>query len=379
MFTSIAEPEHRRQLRDSAADFLRRRCDAKAVRAAIETVDGFSRERWKAMADLGWTALLLPEKAGGLGLGFGDVAALHHEVGKAAAPEPLAVVSLLVAQAVARGCEGALREPVLNRLASGDVIATLAWQAAPGALGSDRVGPHAVRSGSSWRLAGRALFAPFAARADGLVVAARVASGVALFWLDGAPPVLEDRRLADGSTQASLSFDGVHLGTDALIAGPESGADILDGVLDTARLAASAELLGLAERAFAMTMEHLKTRRQFGAPIGSFQALQHRAVDHYIRIELARSALERAARVMDCGAAAAERGAEVSAAKARCGDTARDVARDCIQMHGAIGYTAECDLSLYVNRILVLSTWLGAARAHRDRWAALRLRSGEAA
>ena len=379
MFTAIAEPEHRKQLRDSAADFLRRRADAKAIRAAVATAEGFSRERWRAMAELGWAAVLLSEDLGGLGFGYGDLAALHHEVGKAAAPEPLAVVPLLAVQALACGANEALRARILPRLISGEEIATLAWQAAPGALGGEGVGPRASRRGAGWTLAGVALFAPFAASADGLVVAARVSSGVALFWLDGAPRILEQRRLADGSMQASLSFEGVSVPADALIAGPESGADILELVLDTARLAASAELLGLVERAFAMTVEHLKTRRQFGAPIGAFQALQHRAVDHYIGIELARSALDRAARAMDGGVSAGERACEVSAAKARCGETARAVVRDGIQMHGAIGYTAEYDLSLYVNRILVLSAWLGGARAHRARWAALRLGAGRPA
>ncbi len=379
MFTAIAEPEHRRQLRDSVADFAQRRADAKAVRAAIASAEGFSRERWKAMADLGWTALSLPERMGGLGLGHGELAALHHEVGKAALPEPLAVVPILAAQALARGDGEALRARALPGLISGETIATLAWQGAPGALGGEGVGPQAVETGAGWTLSGSALFTPCAASAEALVVAARAASGVALFWLDGKPTVVEERRLADGSTQASASFEGVSLAADALVAGPERGAEILESVLDAARLAASAELLGLTERAFDMTMQHLKTRRQFGASIGSFQALQHRAVDHYIRIELARSALDRAARAMDGGAPAVERACEVSAAKARCGETARDVVKDCIQMHGAIGYTAECDLSLYVNRILVLSSWLGAARAHRARWAALRLGGGTAA
>ncbi len=379
MFTGAAEPEHRRQLRDSVADFIRGSADAKAVRAAIATRDGFSWERWKAMADLGWTSLLLPEEQGGLGMSFGDLAALHHEIGKGALPEPLAVVPLLAARALALGDNNALRERVLPRLTSGGTIATLAWQDAPGAMGGEGVGTLASRTGSGWSLSGQALFVPCGGRADGLVAAACVESSVALFWFDGRPSIVEEKRLADGSVQATVCLDGISLGNDALIAGPEHGSDILEAVLDTARLAASAELLGLMEQAFAMTMEHLRTRRQFGTPIGSFQALQHRAVDHYIGIELARSAIDRAVRAMDGDACAAERSAEVSAAKARCSETARDVVKDCIQMHGAIGYTAEYDLSLYVNRILALSAWLGNARAHRARWAALRLGAGAAA
>lgn len=366
------EPDHRRQLRDSVADFIERTVSTSGIREDIASPEGFSLAQWKKMAALGWTSLLLPEDLDGLGMEYGDLAALHVEVGRAPCPEPLAVVPLLVGQALAIGGNRALARRVLPELVAGDMIATLAWQGVPGALGAKDVGPSANPVGDGWRLSGSALFVPCASSASALIVATKTADGIALLWLGNMPPLSDSVRHADGSSQASVHLDGVSVGPDALIAGPDRGGDILETVLDTARFAACAELLGIVERALEMTLDYLRQRHQFGRPIGSFQALQHRAVDLYIQTELSRSALERAAHAFDSGADASIRAIHVSAAKSRIGDTARSIVRECIQMHGAIGYTSEYDLSLFVNRALFLSGWLGNASVHRRRWSILK-------
>lgn len=375
MFAISPEPEHRRQLRDSVADFTARAVSSRALRDDLQSAAGFSMARWGEMAALGWTSMVLPEAFDGLGMEFGDLAALHAEIGRAALPEPLAVVPLLVSRLLALGDNRGLAERLLPALVAGATIATLAWQGAPGALGAGEVGPKAARAAGGWALSGEALFVSHAPAASALVVAAAADDGVVLLWLDRMPPLVEVIRHADGTPQARVAFDGIALGAEAVIAGPRQGAALLEAGLDTARLAAAAELLGLMERTYEMTLDHLRQRNQFGKPIGAFQALQHRAADLYIQIELARSALDRAVRAMDFGADAATRAAQVSAAKSRCGDAALKLVREAIQMHGAIGYTREYDLSLYVNRILYLSAWLGNAQSHRQRWSALRLTS----
>ncbi|MDR5655462.1 acyl-CoA dehydrogenase family protein [Ruixingdingia sedimenti] len=369
MFAPPEDPGHRRQLRDSVTDLARRAAPPAAIRTALAADPGFCPVRWRQMADLGWTAVLLPEDAGGLGMAHADLAALHQEAGRAALPEPLVAVPLLAMQALARGDNADLRDAVLPGLMAGEVFATLAWQGRAGALGAGAVGPRAVRAGAGWHLSGQALFVPLADVSSGHVVAADTGAGVLLAWVGAKPAVVAETRQVDGARMATITLDGVEIGPEAVIAGPETGAAVLDHILDTARLAVAAELLGGMERAFEMTLDHLKTRVQFGQPLAAFQALQHRAVGLFVQIEIARSALLRAVAVCDdADAAPGARVAAVSAAKARCGEVAQAVARECIQMSGAIGYTAEYDLSLYVNRALAGAAWLGNPRAHRARW-----------
>lgn len=366
VFGTVTEPDHRVQLRESVADFVARAVDSKGVRASIASDAGFSADRWRAMAELGWTYLALSEESGGLGLEHADLVALHQEVGRAALPEPLAIIPLLVGRIIAEN--DALAPEILPKLLSGELLATLGWQGRMGAMGADDVGPTATPTGAGWMLFGEARFVPLAGSATAMIVAARLHEGVALFWLPDMPAPVDVMRLADGSVQGTVALGDIIVGPEAVIAGPEFGGAILEKALDMARLAVSGELIGIMERALEMTLEHLRQREQFGKPIGSFQALQHRAVDLYIQIELSRSAVLRAAEQFDS--------AQVSAAKSRCGEAAHKVLRECIQMHGAIGYTAEYDLSLYVNRGLQLSAWLGNPRDHRSRYADLNLKGG---
>lgn len=375
MFSRPDEPDHRRQLRDSVADFASRDGALSQTRAAKAQDGGFSPARWKTMADLGWASLLAPEEAGGLGMDHGDLAALHHEAGRAALPEPLVAVPLLAAQALVLGGNQALKDDVLPDLLAGDRLATLAWQGRAGAMGSEAVGPKAAPAGEGWTLAGQALFVPLAAQAGGYAVAADTGAGILLAWVDQPPKVVQTTLHTDGTPLSTVDLTGVAVQRSDLIAPPDAGAAVLDRVLDTARLAVAAQLLGVAEATFQMTLDYLKQRVQFGKAIASFQAVQHRAVNLYVQIEMARSALLRAAAALDAGTDPA---AEVSAAKARCGEVAQTVAREAIQLHGAIGYTEECDLSLYVNRALALSVWLGTPRAHRARWFSLQKEAPDA-
>lgn len=329
------------------------------------------------MADLGWTGILVPEAAGGLEMDYADMAALHHEAGRAVLCEPLVTVPLLSMHALVLGENEDLRNDVLPDLQAGGRLATLAWQGRAGALGSDAVGPRAEPAGDGWTLSGQALFVPLADRATGFVVAAKADDGVVLAWVDAAPVVAELAHHVDGSRMATVSLDGVSVSAGQVIAGPQAGGAILDRVLDVARLAVAAQLQGVMEQAFQMTLDYMKQRVQFGKPIASFQALQHRAVNLYVQIEMARSALLRAVAALDDPeAGAAARAMHVSAAKSRAGDAAQFVVKECIQLHGAIGYTEECDLSLYVNRALGLSAWLGNPRVHRARWFSLHKLAG---
>lgn len=372
MFSRPDEPAYRQQLRDSVSDFIARDATLSGTRDVLASDGAFLASRWKKMADLGWTSMLAPEHVGGLDMTHADLAALFHEMGRGALPEPVITVSLLAGQAIALGENPDLQKNVLPDLLAGDRMASFAWQAAPGGMGADCVGPDATRTQDGWLLSGRAIFVPHAAQATGYVVAAKAETGTLLAWIDAAPTVTAAVPLVDGTVQSTISVDGVAVAARNIIAAPETGQALLEQVLDIARLGIVAQLQGLMEQAFEMTLAFLKEREQFNKPIAAFQALQHRMVNLYVQIEMAQSALLRAVRALDDPKTdRSERASQVSAAKSRAGDAAQAVIKECIQLHGAIGYTAEYDLSLFVNRILVLTATLGNPRVHRARWLTL--------
>ncbi len=374
----LVEPQHRTMLRESVAAFVAVAGAPGRVRAVRKTDHGFDRSVWKEMADLGWVQLSQPEDQGGLGLQIADMAALHEELGKGALPEPMAAVTL-AATALSLGENAALRDARLPALQAGEALATLVWQSAPGALTAADVSITAVADGEGHRLDGEGMFTPLAASADAFVVAARAPQGVGLFWIDRGQAGLSVRidRAADYSPVGRVSLRGVEASSAACISAPGAGAAILDQVLDRGRVAVCAEAVGVMHQTLSATVDYMKTREQFGKPIGAFQALQHRAVDLYIQIELSRSAVMRAAAALDSGDPDAP--ARVAACKARCAEAGVMIAGQSIHLHGTIGFTEELDLSLLIRRAHFLSAWLGNGAAHRRRYAQLRFPNGVAA
>ena len=339
--------ERIRLIRDSAGAIVPAG-DLKRVRALRFREPGFDRAVWRQMCELGWLGLRVPEDAGGSGLGMREYCALAEECGAGLLPEPLIPCSI-----AARVLAG----PELDRLLAGDAIVIPAWQEQANSLALD--GGTVLRDG---RVSGHKRFVPMAAGADAFLVSA--GGGLALVKRD-APGVT----LAIDRTQ-----DGVHYGTLTLERAPAQPlAGDLAAAIEEATLATAAYLLGVMERAFAMTLSYLKTRQQFGKPIGSFQALAHRAADLKIEVALTRASVEAAAATLDTSAAAAVRQAAVSRAKARASDAAMRVARQAIQMHGGIGYTDEYDVGLYLRKAMVLANLFGSAALHRARYAQLAL------
>ncbi|WP_288903013.1 acyl-CoA dehydrogenase family protein [uncultured Sneathiella sp.] len=372
MYQKIIESEDRRQLRDSVALFARKEAPLNSIRENAQTPEGYSHNRWKSMTELGWAGMLIPEEAAGLGLGLGDVAALHEEIGRASIREPLAVTALLAARAIALGHNDRLKTETLPEIICGNMTASLAWMGGNSGLDINDVGPVAVPTENGWQISGTAQYVPLANNVDAYIVAARSSTGTLLFFLDDLSHVsIDSAGLSDGTSQGNMTFDELMVPLESVIAAPEHGSSLLDDLLDIARVAVSAELLGNMQQALNMSLAYLRQREQFGRTIGSFQVLQHKAVDLYIQIELARTALWRAVETIEAGADANARAMTVSAAKWRCSEAGLLVVQQGIQFHGAIGYTDEYDLSLYVHRTIVLATFLGNARAHRARYAKL--------
>ncbi len=279
-------------------------------------------------------------------------------------PIPLAQAGVLAARTILHGDDETLKRALLPRIAAGQMLPAVAWQE------GTSIDPAAVTTtGEGGRLTGRKRFAGFA---DCFVVSARTADGLALFWLPPGTPgmAVEVEWRADGTPGAVLTLTDAPA---ALLAGPGTAAQALQRALDEAAFMASAELLGVMSEALAITLDYMRVRSQFGATIGSFQALQHKAVDLHTQKELSAAALAGALAVLDTGLPAAELSRLATRVKARCSDAAQRITREAIQLHGAIGFTDECDIGLYLKRSLVLSAWLGNGDMQRRRAAALGL------
>lgn len=371
--TSVSEIEEELGLiRDSAATFVQRGEIPARVRGLQGSAIGFDRDVWQEIADSGWLGIMARESLGGLELGVRPLAAVLEELGRGPVPEPVAAANVALSTLVRSENEG-LRSDLVARVIGGEALPALAWQEEAGDEEGDTLKTTAKAEGGEVALSGTKRFVPSAAGADGFVVSAQAGDEVALFWVpketDGIS--IETLPLADGSHWGTLKFDGVRVKGDAEISRGAAAVTALAEARELGRLAASAELFGVMNRAFEMTLEYLRQRRQFDRPIGSFQALQHRAVDLFIQIELSKSALENGLRIFSESEDSVERACAASNAKARCSEAALTVTQKAIQLHGAIGYTEECDLGLFVKRSLALSAWLGNAAYHRRRYAML--------
>ena len=337
----MADPEGLRLIRDSAAA-IAPRADLRRLRALRWTDLGYDPAVLRQMGEMGWIGLRVPEADGGAGLGMAELCVVAEEIGAALAPEPLLACAA-----------SAMLHPDPDVLA-GEAVVPLAWQERTDAIGAP---PEATFAGG--KVAGRKLFVPAAGASAFLVT---TAAGLVRVERDAPGVTVDMARLQDGGHTATLTLDGAP-------ATPVPG-DPAD-VLEDATLATAAMLLGVMEQAFALTLDFLRTRQQFGKPIGSFQALQHKAADLKLQVELTRASVEAAAATLDTGAVLAVRQAAVSRAKARAATAAMLVTRQAVQLHGGVGYTDEYDVGLYLRRAMVLANQYGSAAAHRARFARL--------
>ncbi|HWK43535.1 MAG TPA: acyl-CoA dehydrogenase family protein [Stellaceae bacterium] len=346
--------ENMRMLRDSASAVAPPGGGLGRIRGLRFTHPGFDPAVWRRMGEMGWIGLRVPEAAGGSGLGMSEFCALAEQLGAGLVPEPL-VAGTMAARL--------LGDAVPSALLAGKRIIIPAWQER-----ADTIEPTAEARLREGRVFGRKLFVPMAAGADAFLVTTR--DGLAL--VDTAAPGV--------SVEIASTQDGGHWGTVSFAEAPAQllppsqpglPADSLPDAIDEATLATAAYLLGVMERGFELTLEFLRTRKQFGQAIGSFQSLQHRAADLKIQIALTRASVESAAATVDAGSPIVTRRAAVSRAKARAADACLLVTRQAIQLHGGIGYTDEYDVGLYLRKAMVLANAYGSAQLHRARFAAL--------
>lgn len=377
---TFALTDEQQLLRGSAAQFVRDHSSLRRIRALRDSgdPDGFSRDLWRRMAELGWLGIIFPEEYGGLGLGYKDLIVVLEELGKGLMPEPWLSTVLLGGALVFRAGNAAQCEAVLPRVIRGELLLACAYQEPRSRYDVRHVTSRAERAGDGWRLHGEKILVADGHVADRLVISARTAGterdagGITLFLLDRSTPGVRVTRQStvDSRIAARVELDRAFARDDAVLGSIGGGGALLDDAIDRATVGLCAEMLGGMEAASTMTLEYLKTRTQFGVPIGSFQALKHRAAILFTEIELARSAVMAAAVALDEGD---PRAAEVvSVAKARCSDAFLLAGNEGIQMHGGIGMTDEHDIGFFLKRARAAEITFGDAAFHRDRFARLR-------
>jgi alkylation response protein AidB-like acyl-CoA dehydrogenase len=277
---------------------------------------------------------------------------------------------VLATRALVHAQDEKLASELLAGIASGDLIAALAWQEQAGDFGRDVGTTSATLGGGQVTLSGCKRFVAGAAGADGYIVAAKGDGGDMLVWVPAQAGGVNVKLapVVDGRFAAEIELGAVKLPEANVIARGEIARGALDRAIDEATAMASAELLGVMNRALEMTLDYVKTRVQFNRPIGSFQVLQHRSVDLYIQEQLSTVVLKDAVDALDERPNETATAAAVSRAKARCSDAASLITRQAIQMHGGIGFTEDADVGLYVKRALILASYLGNSAYHRRRF-----------
>lgn len=371
--------EEQELLRDSVRDFVAKSAPLKRVRALRDSNDsvGFSRELWEEMAQLGWTGIVFPEEFGGSGLGYMDLIVVMEELGRGLMPEPMLSTILLGGNAILLGADANQQRTLLPPMIEGKLLVTVADHEADSRYDLYRVDMRAERAGSGWQLSGRKTLVPDAHVADRLIVSARTNGersdrrGITLFLVDAHAAGLSTTRQAalDSRNVGIVDLNKVRVSEANVVGKVDEGADLLANVVDRATVGLCAEMLGGMNAAFQMTLDYLKTRTQFGAVIGTFQALKHRAAKMYIETELARSSVMAAAQAIDTKSANVPH--LVSLAKARCSDAFVLIANEGVQMHGGIGMTDEHDIGFFMKRARATQMTFGDGAFHRNRWAEL--------
>lgn len=371
--------DEQNMLRDAARGFLQASAPIDQLRRLRDEVssDGYDRDTWKSMAEMGWSGVLIPEDHGGVAMGHVAAGVIAEEMGRTLTASPFLSTAVMGAIAVAGYGSASQREQWLSKIADGTTNVAVA-------VDEDRshspglVTTSAQASDRGFRISGGKSFVADGHVADLILVSARSSGGVrdengiSLFLVprDCAGLTIERQMMVDSRNSATVQFDGVEVDFDALVGEAGAGYPVLEHVLDAGRACLAAEMLGSAQECLAQTIDYLSTRRQFDRTIGSFQALQHRAAHLFTEIEIGRSAVMRALQALD--AASNDRQLIVSVAKSKVGRVAQLAAQEAIQMHGGIGMTDEFNIGFFLKRVRVAEALYGDANFHADKFARMR-------
>ena len=371
--------EEQSMLRDSARGLIGDKAPVSHLRQLRDSKDasGFSRDLWRSFAEMEFSGLLVPDEFGGSGLGCVEAGVVMEEIGRTLMPSPFLSTAVLAASALSRGGSAAQKSEHLPRIADGSLLAAFAID--EGAKHRPlQTKMQAVRSGNGFKLNGAKAFVVDGHTADLLIVAARTAGaagerdGLTLFLVDPRSKGIETERTAmvDSHNAARIVFDNVEVNADGVLGEMDQGGALLEGILNIGRGAVASEMVGVSEEVFGRTVGYLKERKQFGKLIGEFQALQHRAAQLYIEIEITRAAVLKALQTLDTSFDKA--GAAVAVAKARAGATATLAVQEGVQMHGGMGMTDQFDIGFFMKRARVCQELFGDANFHADQLARMK-------
>ncbi|MFT4614359.1 MAG: alkylation response protein AidB-like acyl-CoA dehydrogenase [Bacteroidia bacterium] len=370
--------EDQRMLQDSARELLSRDAPVAALRKLRDDKDatGYSQELWQTMAEMGWASIILPEEYGGLDFGFLGLGVVLEEAGRTLAASPLFASAVVGASAVLLAGNETQKQALLPSIANGTLSLALALEENhhhnPGSISTT-----AVREGDDFVINGNKCFVLDGHSADKLVVVARTDGeqndhlGLSLLLVDREAAGVTCTRaiMMDSRNAANISFDNVRVPATDILGTPGEAWEALEQVLDRGRIAIAAEMMGYAMECFERTVTYLKEREQFGALIGTFQGLQHRAAHMQSELELGRSVLLQALSTVDEDPG--QLPLMASLAKTRMNETAKLVTNEAVQMHGGIGVTDELEIGFFLKRARVAMQIFGDSGFHKDRYATL--------
>ncbi len=359
--------EDQKMLATTVASFAKQTSPVERARKLRDDERGWEPAVWKQMGELGWLSVPFPESVGGFGGSFVDVAVVLEKLGSTLVPEPFLPSVVLGGMAILRAGDEAQQKRFLTPMIEGETSLALAYAERASRHDVEAIATTAEKSGEGYRISGEKVFVLNGHAADHIVVSAKLEGALALFVVDreGAGVTVTPIKTIDGRHAAMIRFDGAEVAADRLLAG--DGAEALERVMDYGAAAACAEGLGVVTVLLEMTTQYLREREQFDVPIGSFQALQHRAVDMFVEQQLC-VAMNALAAVRADEDDPAIRRPDVSAAKAHLSTGGKYVAQQAIQLHGGIGITDEHDVGLFFKRLYALNALFGDNEHHVERF-----------
>ena len=368
--------EEQALLKDMAKDFFANKAPLSLHRTLRDSKseEGFSKELWSQMIDMGWPGINISEEHGGLNFGFKGLTILMEEAGRTLVASPLLSTVVLGASAIELGGNEAQKSELLPAIANGELLVALAADEGPHHDPS-KTALTAEKDGDAYRLNGRKDFVLDGHVADKIVVLTRTSGsvgsidGLSLFIVDASSEgvAISPRQMVDHRNASTISFDNARISADNLMGEIDKAGDLVQQILDRGRIALCCEMMGSMQQAFETILDYLRERKQFGQAIGGFQSLQHRAAIMFSDIEQCRSIIVEAIQAVeenraDCAELA-------STAKAMTNDAFHNISSEGIQMHGGMGMTDECDIGFYLKRARVAEQCLGSTNYHQTRFA----------
>lgn len=368
-------------IKDSVARFVRDEYDFDTRRKIIESDEGISRDFWAMFAELGWLSIPFAEEYGGFGGSVEDTVAMMEELGKGIVVEPYVSTVVIFGGLLSAASNEALKAEYIPKIIDGSCLGSFAFLERQSRFEIADIATSAVVSDAGFTINGEKTVVFNAATANSLIVAARTSGdqfdpqGISLFMVDAASPgiSIDSYKTMDGQTAATVTFNDVQVPDSQLLGAVGQGMTIVDQVMPQILMALSAEALGIMSTLNTITVDYTKTRQQFGTPISSFQALQHRMVDTFMACEMSKSLLYRglcaATEVAENSqAGSVELQKSAHALKATVAKYGKLIGEEAIQIHGGIGITDELNIGHYVKRLMTINVTFGDGDFHQKKF-----------